>query len=262
MTSWGFCHISRCGSSKRFDHFSQRTAGFRGDVSRVRRPPQSLSQPRLGSVHLQCRLLHAPRNTHGPSSVAKVALQFARDRGPGESLKHASFRVEPRDGLDQPDRRHLFEVFAVDPPALEACGHTRGQLGMTTEDLVAAVRVAACPRQQLFVEGFGEGGRTSGQASLEPCHNLAVFDDMAPPASEGSHHHEGEARFDIVGRLLGWADLDPETPHLPSCADPNRLVRRLEHRVRHQLRKHEGRFGARRRQWGHHRAQPPSSRSG
>jgi hypothetical protein len=77
--------------------------------------------------------------------VAEVPLEFP-ERGNREGAElRTVVRVEPFDGLDQADRRHLSEVFQGLAPATESAGQLPGQRQVSFDEAVAqllAVRMA------------------------------------------------------------------------------------------------------------------------
>jgi hypothetical protein len=67
-----------------------------------------------------------------------VALQLAQDRRHGVGLEaHTALAVEPVDGVDQTDARHLREVFDRLPRVLVTAGQTLGERHEALDQLLA-----------------------------------------------------------------------------------------------------------------------------
>ena len=95
------------------DHLGRGFAALR-DLGHRRRPAQ-LAQSGFGdAVHRRREFLERAWNAHRPAEVAEVAFELADDRGHGERREGDPARgIEAVDGLQQAERRDLFEVVAL-----------------------------------------------------------------------------------------------------------------------------------------------------
>src|SRR5690606_36045198 len=107
----------------------------------------------------------------GPHAVAEVALDLAGDGGNGVTLEGPAGRVEPVDGLHQPEGRDLAQVLHGLAAVTEAAGDAVGHGQPRGDELVAdGVPLRSVPQR-------GQAGEEGG----------GVRGVVVPPAGGGWH---------------------------------------------------------------------------
>ena len=91
----------------------------------------------------EIQLLEPPGHPYRPALVPEMALELSDDgRGGVGGELHLAVRVEPVDGLDQPDGAHLDKVVQRLPPAGEAPGQVLHQSQVRFDQPAADLRIA------------------------------------------------------------------------------------------------------------------------
>src|SRR5207237_530444 len=164
----------------RLEDLVDRHLGPLGDLGDGGGAAQLLRQVVDHRPHPQVQLLHPAGNPHGPALVAEVALQLTDDRRGGERRElQPPARIEPLDGLQQPEEGDLDEVLDRLAPVLESAGEVLGQADLRGDDLVAQRLVAALAvllelAPQLAAIGRFKGHRLRLALLLQPERDLAV----------------------------------------------------------------------------------------
>jgi hypothetical protein len=96
-----------------------------GQFADRRRPSELGAEPFDRGVDGTVQVLHAPWHPEVPGPVTEVVFDLSDDRRSGEHVEgDAPFGVEPVDGVDETDGRHLEQVLERHAPVGEAFGES------------------------------------------------------------------------------------------------------------------------------------------
>ena len=145
----------------------------RGDLVDRGSPPIALRQFFGTVAYQQVEFLGTAGDAHGPRPIAEVPLQFAFDRAAGERGERcAVLGIEPIDGLDQADHRHLAQVVVALAP--KAIRNVRRETHVPFDELVA--QLAALRR--------GEGSEQLEVVEIVRCARVAHASGVVGSAVE------------------------------------------------------------------------------